>query len=181
MNLLASAARVTAALDRLGRRHCVIGGVALQRWGAPRATLDVDLTVLVEFGAERRAAIELLQHFTARIVDAENFAVRNRVLLVRDSDSVPIDIAFGAMPFEERSVDRSSVWVVGAERVRTCSAEDLVVHKAFANRAQDWVDIDSVIIRQPSLDWALIETELRPLLDLKEIPEVWDDLVRRRK
>jgi len=26
-------------------------------------------------------------------------------------------------------------------RLRTCSAEDLIVHKAFAARPQDWVDI----------------------------------------
>jgi 5-methylcytosine-specific restriction endonuclease McrA len=31
---------------------CLIGGLAVQRWGEPRLTQDVDLTVLAEYGKE---------------------------------------------------------------------------------------------------------------------------------
>jgi hypothetical protein len=33
-------------------RFCLIGGVAVQRWGEPRFTQDVDLTLLTGFGTE---------------------------------------------------------------------------------------------------------------------------------
>ena len=33
-------------------RFCLIGGLALQRWGEPRETVDVDLTLLTGFGGE---------------------------------------------------------------------------------------------------------------------------------
>ncbi len=33
-------------------RYCFIGGVALQRWGEPRVTQDVDMTLLTGFGGE---------------------------------------------------------------------------------------------------------------------------------
>lgn len=33
-------------------RFCFIGGLALQRWGQPRLTQDVGLTVLSRFGRE---------------------------------------------------------------------------------------------------------------------------------
>jgi hypothetical protein len=73
---------------------------------------------------------------------------------------------------------RSSVWgTPGHGRIRTCSAEDLVVLKAFANRPQDWIDIERVIIRQgPRLDRRLILTELTPLAELKEDPGILQDL-----
>ena len=50
----------------------------------------------------------------------------------------------------------------------TCSAEDLVVHKAFAGRDLDWADVERVLIRQHGkLNLAQIRAELKPLLELK--------------
>lgn len=55
----------------------------------------------------------------------------------------------------------------------TCSAEDLIVFKAFAARAQDWVDIKQILVRQGnSLDFAYVYQELAPLCQLKEAPEI---------
>jgi hypothetical protein len=94
------------------------------------------------------------------------------VLLLSGSDGTPLDVALGAIPFEHRSVERGSHWHLPAGRsLLTCSAEDLIVHKAFASRDHDWVDIDGVVVRQGSaLDTALIVEELRPLVALKEEP-----------
>ena len=39
-----------------GWRFCVIGGLALQRWGEPRETIDVDVTLLTGFGRNRRSS-----------------------------------------------------------------------------------------------------------------------------
>lgn len=33
-------------------RSCLIGGIAVIRWGEPRLTRDVDVTLFAEFGAE---------------------------------------------------------------------------------------------------------------------------------
>jgi|SRR6266404_5204278 len=60
-------------------RFCFIGGLALQRWGEPRETVDVDLTLLTGFGAEDRFIEILLQHFERRIPDAAQFARERRV------------------------------------------------------------------------------------------------------
>jgi len=51
----------------------------------------------------------------------------------------------------------------------TCSAEDLVILKVFAGRAQDWLDVEGIIVRQgAALARYLILEDARPLLDLKE-------------
>jgi hypothetical protein len=97
-------------------------------------------------------------------------------VLLRNSDGVPLDVALGALPFETRSVHRSSVWPVpGVDPLGTCGAEDLVVHKVFAGRDRDWADVRGIVDRQGArLDWELIESEPRLLLELKETPEAWD-------
>jgi hypothetical protein len=65
--------------------------------------------------------------------------------------------------------------------LRTCSAEDLIVLKAFASRPKDWMDVDGVIVRQAGrLDWSYVERQLAPLAALKEEPELMDALTRRR-
>jgi hypothetical protein len=51
----------------------------------------------------------------------------------------------------------------------TCSAEDLVILKAFADRPQDWLDIEGVVVRQQAaLNREQVLANLRPLLELKE-------------
>jgi hypothetical protein len=154
-------------------RFCFIGGVAVQRWGEPRLTQDVDLTVLTGLGNEERFADALIGAFATRRSDAREFALRHRVLLIRTGSGVDVDVAFGALPFEERSVQRASPWVWTADAsLITCSAEDLVVHKAFAGRDLDWGDVERILIRQHGkLLTSQIREELQPLLELKGEPE----------
>lgn len=53
--------------------------------------------------------------------------------------------------------------------------------KAFAGRPQDWIDLESVLVRQRrKLDWRLIREELEPLLALRETPENLDKLEQLR-
>lgn len=155
------------------RRFCFIGGLAAQRWGEPRQTLDVVLTVLTGFGSEEVFVDKLLAAFEARVEHPREFALTCRVLLLRSPSGVGIDLALGALPFEERAVNRSNDWRIDDQlRLATCSAEDLVVYKAFAGRPQDWVDIERIVVRQgPSLDRGLVRDEIRPLLTLKETPQ----------
>jgi hypothetical protein len=167
--LFAAANEVQSVLEAAGWRYCFIGGLAVQRWGEPRLTRDVDLTLLTGFGHEAPFIDLLVERFDSRIPDAAEFAVRHRVLLLKASEGVPIDIALGGLPFEERAVGRATAWPVpDGDPLLTCSAEDLVVHKVFAGRNRDWADIDGIIARHGStLDVATIEAELVPLLELK--------------
>lgn len=153
-------------------RFCFIGGLAVQRWGEPRQTRDVDLTVLTGFGAEEAYVDTLLDAFEARVDEPKAFALTNRVLLLRTPAGVGLDLALGALPFEARAVERASDWPVGpALSLHTCGAEDLVVFKAFAARPHDWSDIEMIAARQGArLDIGLILAEAEPLLTLKEAP-----------
>lgn len=105
-----------------------------------------------------------------RFDEARQFALRNRTLLLRADNGTPVDIALGALPFEERTTGRASPWVIGPDiQLLTCSAEDLVVHKVFASRDKDWLDVEGIVGRQGSRpNRRLVEDELRPLLELKD-------------
>lgn len=164
------ALEVETFLRSEGWRFCFIGGVAVLRWGEPRLTRDADLTLLTGWGEEAPFIEALVGRFAGRLEDTAGFAHRSRVLLLRAANGTPIDIALGALPFEERAIGRASPFDIGDDQsLLTCGADDLVVHKVFAGRDRDWVDVEGILVRQAdALNWELILTELRPLLDLKD-------------
>ena len=165
-------------------RFCVIGGLAVQHWGEPRMTMDVDLSLLTGFGHEEAFIDEWLRHYAGRLPNARDFALKNRVLLLRHASGAGIDIALGAVPFEERLVDRARVVEMGPGcPVRLCAAEDLIVMKAFADRPIDWLDIRGILVRQgvDRLGWPQIRRELKPLGVAKEQPEILEKLEGLRK
>ena len=47
--LIRAAADLQAVCEARGWRYCFIGGIAVLRWGEPRETIDVDLTLLTGF------------------------------------------------------------------------------------------------------------------------------------
>ena len=177
-----AAAELQNVCQSQGWQFCFIGGLALQRWSEPRETVDVDLSLFAGFGQEQQFSQILLKHFKPRISNAVDFAQQRRVLLLRSAKGVGLDVALAALPYEELLIQRSSYFEYPpAVSLRTCSAEDLIVLKAFAGRAQDWADIERVIVRQTgNLDWDYIREQLRPLAELKDAPEILDQLETRR-
>lgn len=183
MNEVIRAAADLQALCETERwRYCFIGGLAVLRWGEPRETVDVDLTLLTGFRDEDRFVATLLQHFEPRIEHPEAFARKTRVVLLKAASGVGLDIALGGLPFEESAVNRSTPFTFPPDvSLRTCSAEDLIVFKAFADRPKDWVDVDGVIIRQSGqIDWRYVQAQLAPLVELKEAPAILEQLEQRR-
>jgi hypothetical protein len=167
--------------EKQGWRFCIIGGLALLRWGQPRFTQDVDVTLITGFGGENDFIDPFLNSgYRGRIADAAEFARRNRVLLISSPNGIPIAVALAGQPFEEEVVDRSSVFEYTAGcALRTCSAEDLIVLKLFAFRSRDVLDVETVAVRQRGeLDWNYVHTHLQELSELKEQPEIIETLDR---
>ena len=178
-----------AAIDvqKLCARHdfsfAFIGAVALQHWGEPRGTMDVDLTVFTGFGNEDEAITRFLNHFEPRMENAADFAQQNRVLLLQSNEGVGIDIALGALPFEQRMVNRTvKIEYLPGTFFSICCAEDFVVTKTFSGRGQDWVDLERALVRQEGkLNWKTITRELNELLPIKNAEDHLDQLLRLRE
>lgn len=184
IDLVEQALELQTLLTAQGWQFCFIGGVAVQRWSEPRLTKDMDITLLTGFGGEEKFIDLLLQHYESRIADAREFALRNRILLLKTAQGTGIDIALGALPFEQEAVSRAQMleYAPGI-MLRTCTAEDLLVMKAFASRPLDWNDIRGILVRQGTrkLDWAYINRQLTPLCEIKEAPEILTQLEKFRR
>ena len=184
IDLITEARRFQLFCRQMDWRFCFIGGLPVQHWGEPRLTRDVDVTVLAGFGGEQDFISSILDLYEPRRPDAEEFALRNRVLLVRSGSGVSLDISLGALPFEEEMICRASnVEFLPGIELCICSPEDLIVMKCFAGRPQDWQDVASVIVRQgaENLDWKYISSNIGPLAAVKEEPEIIERLERLRR
>ncbi len=175
MNKLFGAAKeVCDHLSAMHWTYCIIGGLAVIRWGEVRFTQDADIAVLAGFGEEAEFAESLLKHFESRISDALQFAVSNRVLLLKSSGGVSIDITFAALPFEHEMMKNASLYAFASGlSLPVCSADDLFIMKAFAARPKDWIDAESIALRQKGqLDVARIMERVTELAELKGEPEI---------
>ena len=159
-------------------QFCFIGGLAVIRWGEVRVTQDVDLNLLSGFEDEEIYVDSLLSRFKSRISNAKEFALTNRVILLLASNDVAVDVSLGGLPFEQEMVERATSFSYAPEcSLITCSAEDLVVLKAFADRGKDWMDIEGILVRQDcGLDLEYIIDRLTPLCELKDAPEIVEKL-----
>lgn len=154
--------------------YAIIGGIAVQRWGQPRLTRDVDVTILLPPGGEAPILRDIVAEFPPRMADAVAFALEHRVLPVQVSEGSEADLSLGLPGYEEEMVARAVPFELEAGRaVRLCSAEDLVIHKALAGRPRDEQDIEGILARQgKDFDVGYVRRWLGELASLAEDPAV---------
>jgi hypothetical protein len=66
-----------------------------------RFSAGVNLTLFCGFGNETPVIQAFLSRFEPRIPDAAEFAEDRRVILLKTSEGIPIDVALAGFPFEE--------------------------------------------------------------------------------
>jgi predicted nucleotidyltransferase len=165
-------------IEKFDNRGVVIGGIASSLLGKTRLTADLDVMILLSINdipdlirEAGNAGLEM------RIDNADEFARKNRVLLLRHRDSATnIDITLGNLPFEEEVVERSQLINIGKISIRLPTVEDLIIMKAVAHRAKDILDIQGVVDANPDLDKQRIEYWLRQFAEALESPEIWLDV-----
>src|SRR4030042_5808892 len=129
--------------------YAIIGGIAVQLWGEPRFTRDVDVTILVPYDQETATLHKIFYRFKPRISNAFEFAFKHRVCLIYSSNECEIDISLGIQGYEEILIQRAAIWKPFREKkCKICTAEDLIIHKAVSGRLQDILDIEGVMLRQ---------------------------------
>jgi hypothetical protein len=161
----------------------VIGGVAAGLQGQPRLTDDVDVVVL-DADPEALIASGKQYGFEPRFADALDFSRRTRVLLMRHSSGVDVDLSLGVLPFEREVIERAQTIDAAGLHIDIATPEDLIIMKSLARRPQDIADIVGIIEVQPNLDIERIRRWVREFSSVLEMPEILDDLdllLRRRK
>lgn len=103
IDVLQAAQEVQSFLERQGCSFAFIGGLAVNRWGRARTTNDADVCLLTGFGGEAPVVDALLADFAPRIADARDFAIANRVLLLKTNLGFGVDISLGGSTLTQRS------------------------------------------------------------------------------
>ena len=159
-------------------RGVIIGGVAASLLGRPRLTVDLDAVILLNIKELPRLMTAAAEAgMTTRVPDAEDFARKNRVLLLRhESSGINIDISLGILPFESEMIERAQDFRLGARHIRLPTPEDLIIMKAIAHRPKDIEDIKSVAASHPALDKARIQFWLDQFGSVLELPNLWKEI-----
>lgn len=177
-SLFQAASEIQQTMEALKWPFCFIGGLAVIRWGEMRMTQDIDLCFLCGFGNEKAYIEKLLKRYKSRIDEPLTFALNNRVLLLYASNEVAIDISLSGLSFEDEMIRQATPFMFTPDcALTTCSAEALIILKAFADRPKDWNDIEGIAMRHGyKLNIDYIIAQLTPLCDLKEAPEIIEKL-----
>jgi hypothetical protein len=158
----------------------IIGGLAASLLGRPRFTNDIDLVIL-DLDDRLPEFLQKLNKFgiEPRIDDAEGFARKSRVLLMRHTESgINIDISMGILPFERDAVNRRKAESAFGLELPLPSPEDLIIFKAISKRPQDAEDIKAVIGRHPNLDKERVLSVVREFADILESKEIYENIRR---
>ena len=165
-------------LDHYQGQGIIIGGIAASLLGKPRLTADVDALILLSIDN----IPDLFQKakdvgFIARLENAEEFARKSRVLLLKHVESgIAIDISLGLLSFEEEAVEQSKEYLFKGVRIQLPTPEHLVIMKAVAHRPKDLLDIQGIVQSNPDLDKDHIRDWVTQFAELLEKPELWDDI-----
>lgn len=153
-----------AALDVAGVPYMVVGSLASNFHGIPRATRDADFVVQLPTGGLQRLAQHLPREL--RLADQPSFegvtgTVRHLVMLENSSFVCELFELSDDPHDQARFARRVLARVLGRDTF-VAPAEDMIVTKlrwvAGANRSKDRDDIRNIIaVRGDDLDWAYLD------------------------
>ncbi len=86
--------------------YVVIGGLAVQEWGGARLTVDADSTVAAPLEGSADIVQLITTHFPSRISDPQALAHRARMILIKASNGVDVDISLGLPGYEDELFHR---------------------------------------------------------------------------
>jgi hypothetical protein len=161
---------VAAALERVGARYALIGGLALASYNVIRATQDVDLLTDLEKADEIDAELLRLGYQCLhRNQDAGNYA--------RGDERV--DLLYAHRPIARGLLERAAAISTSLGNLRVISTEGLIGFKLQGlvndpRRRQDLEDIRALLrANRPRLDMA----EVREYFHLFDRDDLLDELL----
>jgi predicted nucleotidyltransferase len=163
-------------LHKFDDRGVIIGGIAVGFLGKPRFTADIDAMFLLSTqDISKFLEAARVEDIAPRIQNAEEFAQKNRILLLKHMPTeTDIDISLGILPFEEEMVERGSIKSFANLSIRLPTPEDLIIMKAIAHRPKDLEDIRTIAENYPNMDVQRIEEWVKAFGEVLETPDLWN-------
>ena len=138
---------LAAVLDGRSGSWFVFGAQAVAVRGAPRATLDVDVTVEVQRDELPELLAELASAgITHRFPElAEELLARSAVVPLQHGSGMEVDLVVAGSGLEALAMERATRVPIAGVLVPVAHATDLVVMKVLAGRGKDLDDVRSLL------------------------------------
>jgi len=131
----------TRAIEAVGLRYAIVGGLAVSAWALPRSTRDVDLYVEIPTSSQSDLQVQLEAqgfHVPALAAELQQFGVfRSKHL----TSGVFVDIFDAVGPLGESILERRRHLDVDSHELWIATPEDLALLKAFSDRPRDFDDL----------------------------------------
>jgi predicted nucleotidyltransferase len=162
-------------IDFLNEHHLpymLIGGLAISIMGETRATRDADFKISIDMPlADFRKLV--FEHFSERPTKIPKHMLSPHVIHFWALPGVAADILVSIFDYEKQAIERAIEMDIEGVPARICTPEDLIIHKAIAERLKDWGDIEGILMRQRGkLDLAYIRNWLSQFAEALEKPEI---------
>lgn len=170
-------------LSKLRVRWFVFGAQAVNAYGVPRMTADLDVTVMLEPASTGRIQKALeLGGFSSRVGDVGAFVARTRVMpLVHRPTGFLVDIVLGQEGLEEEMSRRVEHMQIEGVEVPMISLRDLIVTKVLAGREKDREDVRQLLRTAhgvPAGEIRAALTALDQLLERSDLTPSFERLLR---
>ncbi|HEA47334.1 MAG TPA: hypothetical protein ENH97_02870 [bacterium] len=137
-------------LERIDVDYMIVGGIAVDYYGLPCPTIDLDILVKLEKHNIRQAVKEFrksgfkLNEKEIRLV----LEIGNRFVMIRPPSLYRVDIWLSKTRFDRFSLQRRRQGKIGGKKTWLISPEDLVLSKLRKGREQDLEDALGILLRQ---------------------------------
>ena len=150
--------------------HTFVGGLALNAWGIPRATFDIDLCIALGAG-EQPKLLNALRELGWSVDEAFQRGWRDDVAGIPiihahyplEGALVRVDLMVADTPFLRSVIERRTNVDLGLVTVPVCSAADLLLFELLADREKDRMDVRNVLTVQGVPERAYLERWSREL------------------
>lgn len=142
---------VLEILDRHEIPYAAMGGIALQAWGRPRSTRDLDLAVSLKDISEEEFTF-LLEQSGLEFQEALQVGPLRLLRFLwgdpRTTFRVEVDFFPTLSEYQETALGRALWLETPFFRIRTTAPEDLILQKLASGRAIDLYDVEELFKEQ---------------------------------
>jgi hypothetical protein len=156
-------AKLAGELDRARIPYMVIGGQAVQLYGEPRMTRDIDVTLGLDGEGLDRVLDVCSRCGLSPVPTKPADFVRETMVLpaLNERTGIRVDFVFSATEYERQAIGRSQSVELEGAKVSFAAAEDVVIHKLVAGRPRDLEDVRGIMAKTSGLDRVYVERWLR--------------------
>jgi len=179
VNAAIVARQLAEQLQARGQEYALGGAIALGYWGAPRGTVDVDVTLYLP-PEQSSECVWLLQEIGCEFSQTEAIGSLGEHGFCRVTFAgMGVDVFLPIVPFYETARARRKRVELGGQPIMIWDAESLAVFKMMFFRRKDLADIEQILRTQGTqFDRLWVREQLAGMYGIRD-PRLsgWDDLV----